>query len=123
MATTADMAPTRSNGSKRPPSTSRRTARKSREDQLAEQVQALQDDLKSITSTLGKLADEKVSDAQRLAKREVRILARTGASAVEEVQDEFGHIEKQIKDIIRDRPLTAVAGAIALGFVIAIMSR
>ena len=122
MATTTDMAPTRSNGSKRPAAT-RRSPRRSREDQLAVQVQQLQDDLKTITSTLGKLADEKVSDAQKLAKREVKNLARTGASAVEDVQDEFGHLEKQIKDTIRERPLTAVAGAIALGFVLAVISR
>ena len=122
MATTTDMAPTRSNGSKRPAST-RRSPRRSREDQLGDQVQQLQDDLKTITATLGKLADEKVSDAQKIAKREVKNLARSGANAVEDVQDEFGHLEKQIKDTIRERPLTAVAGAIALGFVLAVVTR
>lgn len=122
MATTTDMAPTRSNGSKRPASRSRST-RRSREDQLGDQVQQLQDDLKSITATLGKLADERVGDAQKIAKREVKNLARNGANAVEDVQDEFGHLEKQIKDTIRERPLTAVAGAIALGFVLAVVSR
>ncbi len=126
MATTTDMAPARTNGSRRASSTSsapRRSTRKSREDQLGAQVQQLQYDLKSITETLGRLAEDKVSDVQRLAKREVKNAARTGMHAVEDVQDEFGHLERQIKDTIRDRPLTAVAGAIALGFVLAVISR
>jgi ElaB/YqjD/DUF883 family membrane-anchored ribosome-binding protein len=126
MATTTDMAPTRTNGSRRASgssSTTRRSPRKSREDQLGSQVQQLQDDLKSITATLTNLAEEKVGDAQRIAKREVKHAARSGMEAVEDVQDEFGHLEKQIKDTIRERPLTAVAGAIALGFVLAVISR
>jgi ElaB/YqjD/DUF883 family membrane-anchored ribosome-binding protein len=120
------MAPTRNNGTRRSASTgaaSRRAPRKSREDQLGSQVQALQDDLKSITETLSRLAEDKVDDVQRIAKREVKSAARTGMHAVEDVQDEFTHLEKQIKDTIRERPLTAVAGAIALGFVLAVISR
>ena len=124
MATTTDMAPTRSNGARSAASsTSRRAPRKSREDQLGAQVQALQDDLKSITETLSRLAEDKVGDVKSMAKREVKNAARTGMHAVEDVQDEFGHLEKQIKDTIRDRPLTAVAAAIALGFVLAVISR
>jgi ElaB/YqjD/DUF883 family membrane-anchored ribosome-binding protein len=119
------MAPTRTNGSRRAAATStpRRAPRKSREDQLGAQVQQLQDDLKSITETLSQLAEDKVGDVKSMAKREVKNAARTGMHAVEDVQDEFTHLEKQIKDTIRERPLTAVAGAIALGFVLAVVSR
>lgn len=126
MATTTDMAPTRTNGTRRAASgatTPRRAPRKSREDQLGAQVQSLQDDLKSITETLSRLAEDKVGDVKSMAKREVKNAARTGMHAVEDVQDEFSHLEKQIKDTIRERPLTAVAGAIALGFVLAVISR
>ena len=127
MASTTDMAPNRtaakaparraSNGPRRA------AARQSREDELSAQVHQLQTDLKSIASTLASLAEDKVNDAQKLAKREVKNLARSGQSAVEDVQDEFGQLEKQIKDTIREKPLTAVAGAIALGFVLAVVSR
>lgn len=126
MATTTDMAPTRTNSSRRPAGAStaaRRTARKSREDQLGAQVQQLQDDLKSITETLTKLAEARVGEVKSIAKQEVRKATATGLNAVEDVQDEFAHLEKQMKDTIRSRPLTAVAGAIALGFVLAIISR
>jgi len=127
MASTTDMAPNRttpkaptrraSNGPRRA------AARRSHEDELSDQVHQLQNDLKSIAATLAGLAEDKVSDAQKMAKREVKNLASTGQSALEDVQDEFGHLEKQIKDTIREKPLTAVAGAIALGFVLAVITR
>jgi len=126
MATTTDMAPTRTNSSRRSAAagtSARRATRKSREDQLGSQVQQLQTDIKSITETLSQLAEARVGEVKSMAKREVRNAASTGMQAVEEVQDEFAHLEKQLKDTIRDRPLTAVAGAIALGFVLAIVSR
>jgi ElaB/YqjD/DUF883 family membrane-anchored ribosome-binding protein len=129
MASTTDMAPNRT-AAKTPtrraangPRSAAARQSQSREDDLSAQVQQLQSDLKSIASTLASLAEDKVNDAQKVAKREVKHLAHTGQSALEDVQDEFGQLEKQIKDTIREKPLTAVAGAIALGFVLAVVSR
>lgn len=128
MASTTDMAPNRT-AAKTPARRAaangprRAAARNSREDDLSAQVHQLQSDLKSIASTLAGLAEDKVNDAQKVAKREVKNLAHSGQSAIEDVQDEFGQMEKQIKDAIREKPLTAVAGAIALGFVLAVISR
>jgi ElaB/YqjD/DUF883 family membrane-anchored ribosome-binding protein len=126
MASTTDMAPNRSTAktpARRTANGPRRAAARQREDELSDQVQQLQADLKSIATTLAGLAEDKVNDAQKVAKREVKNLARSGQHAVEDVQDEFGQLEKQIKDTIREKPLTAVAGAIALGFVLAVVSR
>ncbi|CAN7642361.1 hypothetical protein ASC89_20305 [Devosia sp. Root413D1] len=131
MASTTDMAPNRTAAAAKAPARRaangpRRAAARqsqSREDDLSAQVQQLQSDLKSIAATLASLAEDKVHDAQKLAKREVKNLANSGQSAIEDVQDEFGQLEKQIKDTIREKPLTAVAGAIALGFVLAVVSR
>ena len=133
MASTTDMAPSRtatptrkaSNGPRRTAAarTAAASRNSSREDDLSAQVQQLQDDLKAIAATLASLAEDKVQDAQSIAKREARNLARSGQHVVEDVQDEFGQLEKQIKDTIREKPLTAVAGAIALGFVLAVVSR
>lgn len=131
MASTTDMAPNRTAAAAKAPARRaangpRRAAARqsqSREDDLSAQVQQLQSDLKSIAASLASLAEDKVNDAQKAAKREVKHLANTGQSALEDVQDEFGQLEKQIKDTIREKPLTAVAGAIALGFVLAVVSR
>lgn len=131
MAATTDMAPTRTaNGSTRRAaatparrSTSSRSAARKREPDLEAQIEQLQTDLRGIASTLAALAENKVEEAQSLAKREVKNAVKAGQSAVEDVQDEFGQIERQLKDTIREKPLTAVAGAIALGFILAVVSR
>jgi hypothetical protein len=82
MASTTDMAPNRTTKApaRRAANGPRRSAARSREDDLSEQVHQLQTDLKSIAATLAGLAEDKVSDAQRLAKREVLRLALGSAS-------------------------------------------
>jgi ElaB/YqjD/DUF883 family membrane-anchored ribosome-binding protein len=132
MATTPDMAPNRSasttprraaaSGTRRTSAASRAAA-SSREDDLSEQISQLQSDMKAIAHTLAGLAEDKVNEAQSVAKREVKNVAKAGQHAIEEAQDEFGQLERQIKDTIRDKPLTAVAGAIALGYILAVVSR
>lgn len=127
MATTEDMAPEAA-ASPKPGGNGTRGARsrsraRSREDRLEDQIARLQDDLKAIAGTIAAMADERVGEARGAARSEVRNLARTGQQAVEDIQDEFGHIERQVKDTIRKRPLTAVAGAVAVGFVLALLTR
>lgn len=135
MASTPDMAPSRtsssasatpraSNGPRRSASARAAAAStRSREDELGAQITQLQHDMKAIAQTLAGLAEDKVGEAQSVARREARNLARSGQQAVEDVQDEFGQLERQIKDTIREKPLTAVAGAIALGYILAVVSR
>jgi hypothetical protein len=91
--------------------------------ELQAQIIQLQNDIKGIAATLAGMAESKVSDAQRLAKAEARNLAKSGQQAVEAVEDEFEQIEQQIKDSIRARPLTAVIGAAAVGYLLAALSR
>lgn len=128
MAATPDMAPNRSNGAttrtatRRTPAARAAAARRTEPD-LEAQVQQLQNDIKAIAATLATMAEQKVGEAQSVAKRELRNLKAQGQAAVEDAQDEFGQLEKQIKDTIREKPLTAVAGAIALGFILAVVSR
>lgn len=126
MATTTDVAPNRSTPAPRRAAASSRRApasRSNREPDLEAQIEKLQADLKGIAGTLASLAESKVEDAQGMAKRELKNLKTQGQNAVEDVQDEFGQLERQLKDTIREKPLTAVAGAIALGFILAVVSR
>lgn len=122
MATTSDMAPTRrKTGNAR--SSAASGAARSREQDLEAQVAQLQDDLKSITDTLGKLTGEKVDEARALAKTELRELKRKGQDMLSDAQDQAGEVEKQLKDTIREKPLTAVATALGIGFVLALLTR
>jgi ElaB/YqjD/DUF883 family membrane-anchored ribosome-binding protein len=128
MAETTDMAPARPATSTRRTSTnggrtSRARSHARNDDALETQIARLQTDLKAIAATITGMADEKVSEASGTAKTEMRNLVRQGQHAVEEMQDEFGQVKKQIKDTIRQKPLTAVIGAVAVGFVLALLTR
>jgi ElaB/YqjD/DUF883 family membrane-anchored ribosome-binding protein len=108
MADTADMAPTRSTSRRSGKNGTRRSQSRRDDAALDEQVARLQEDLKSIAATIAAMADDKATEAK---------------GAVDTVQDEFSEMEKQIKDTIRAKPLTAVAGAIAIGFCLALLTR
>lgn len=121
MATTPDLAPNRTK-----PAARTRAARAdstSREEQLEDQVSQLQADLKAIAATLSKLSSEKVTEATDTAKSELRHIQRQGQHVIDDVQDQASIMEKQLKDTIREKPLTAVATAIGIGYVLALLSR
>lgn len=126
MADTADMAPNRSTATRRANGAAtprRRSSARAKADDLEAQVEQLQTDIRSITHTLGRMGELGVGQVKSTARSKAQDLADRGQHAVEEVQDEFSQLEKQIKDTIRDKPLTAVAGALALGFVLAVVTR
>jgi ElaB/YqjD/DUF883 family membrane-anchored ribosome-binding protein len=114
MATTTDMAPAR----RKPGNGDSTNKTPTREEQLEAQVSQLQADLKAITETLAKLTGEKVSEARALAKTEAK-----GQQMLDEAQGQAGEVEKQLKDSIREKPLTAVAAAAGVGFVLALLTR
>jgi len=132
MATTEDMAPTRSEASssatpRRAPRSRAKSAgtrRRARpEPELEDQIEQLQDDVRAIAKSLTRLGEDKVKEAQRYARGEYKNLLHQGQSVAADVGDEFEAVEKQVKDTIRARPLTAMASAIGIGFLLAILTR
>jgi ElaB/YqjD/DUF883 family membrane-anchored ribosome-binding protein len=130
MADTADMAPTRATNSSRRAAangtgaaTRTRRASRAKADDLEAQVTQLQNDLKSITQTLTRMGENKVGEVKGMAKNRAAEIKDKGEEMLETAHDEFNAFEKQIKDTIREKPLTAVAGALALGFIIAVVTR
>lgn len=116
MASTTDMAPSRRKAGTANPT-------KTREQELEAQVSQLQDDLKAITDTLSKLTGDKIGEARDIAKTEIRQLKRRGQHMLDDAQDQAEEVEKQLKDTIREKPLTAVATAAGIGFVLALLTR
>ncbi|WEJ34329.1 DNA gyrase subunit B [Devosia sp. SD17-2] len=94
-----------------------------RERELEAQVSQLQDDLKAITETLRKLTEEKAGEVKDIAQAEFRQLKRRGKHLIEDAQDQAVEYEEQLKDTIREKPLTAVAAAAGIGFVLALLTR
>jgi ElaB/YqjD/DUF883 family membrane-anchored ribosome-binding protein len=99
-------------------------ARSSRsQESLEDQIEKLQDDIKSIGASLAKLSENKVSEARAGAKTQYKSLVKSGRHVVDDLSDQMNTYEGQVTDAIRERPLTAVAGAIGIGFLIALLSR
>jgi ElaB/YqjD/DUF883 family membrane-anchored ribosome-binding protein len=127
MANTPDLAPGRANptgnagGS--PAARASRASAKVREAQLEDQVSQLQDDIKAIAATLARLSNDKVNEVKAVAKSEAHHLQRQGQHVVEDVQEQASALEQQLKDTIREKPLTAVASAVGIGFILALLSR
>jgi len=123
-ASTNGAAPRRAAGNGATAARSRRSPRATTpSDDLEAQVAQLQSDIKSITQTLQRLGEDKVGEVRGMARLRAAALKGKGEEMLESAQDEFSAVEKQIKDAIREKPLTAVAGAIALGFILAVVTR
>lgn len=117
MASTSDLA------AEQDKATRDRASSKQREEQLEDQIAQLQTDLKAIAATLTKLSADKVNEARDTARGEARNIQRQGQHVIDEVQDQAGAMEQQLKDTIREKPLTAVASAIGIGYILALLSR
>ena len=123
MSTTPDMAPGRTTAARRSGAANDTPESAETEVDLQKQVEQLRADIKAIGSSLQKLSNEKASEVQGRAKQEYKNLVQAGQHMVEEVSDEFSQVEKQLKDTIRERPLTAVLTAMGLGFLLAVITR
>lgn len=111
-----------SNGAHHAATTTRRRTR-AREDDLEAQIAQLQTDLGAITNTLTRMGENTVGELRANATRRAAELRGRGEQMFESAQDEIGMLEKQVRDTIREKPLMAVAGAVALGFLVALVTR
>jgi ElaB/YqjD/DUF883 family membrane-anchored ribosome-binding protein len=118
----AELAPSQNNGVHRANGTSRRRVR-AKTDDLETQIAQLESDIRSISHTLGRMGELGVDEVKSRAKAQANYVAHRGQRAIETVSDEFTDFERHIKDTIREKPLTAVAGALAMGFVLAVLTR
>jgi ElaB/YqjD/DUF883 family membrane-anchored ribosome-binding protein len=123
MATTSDLAPTRGRKSSNSNNAAGNADTTGRDQNLEEQIGRLQEDIKSIAATLARMGGEKVSGARNTAEGEYRHLLRQGREVVGEVSSQAGALERQLVETVREKPLTAIAGAIGIGFILALLSR
>jgi len=121
MADATNLAPSRT--SKSANGTPRTTASTSKQQSLEDQVSQLQTDLKGIADTLARISGDKVAEARDTAKGEVRHLQRQAQHVLDDVQTQASAFESELKGTIRERPLTAVASAIGIGFLLALLTR
>lgn len=124
MASTPDLAPSRPRKTGATGTAEGSTTAASAGDEPIEaQVARLQDDIKAIAASLARLSGDKVSEVRDTARHEYRQLVRSGQQVVEGINDQASVMERQLKDVIREKPFTAVASALGIGYLLAILSR
>ncbi|SFI11445.1 glycine zipper domain-containing protein [Albimonas pacifica] len=85
--------------------------------ELSKQIDALRADLSRITETMGDVARMEVEDAKGRVNGAAREAQARGRRAARRARAEAERDIEVAQDYVRERPLTAVAGAAALGLV------
>ncbi|MDF2231107.1 hypothetical protein P2H44_00920 [Albimonas sp. CAU 1670] len=85
--------------------------------ELSKQIDALRADLSKITETMGDVARMEVEDAKGRVNGVTREAKARGRRAARRARMEAEQDIEIAQNYVRERPLTAVAGAAALGLV------
>jgi len=90
---------------------------------LEDQIAQLQSDLKGIATTLARLTEQRASEVRHEAEAGVNHLVRQGQHAIDEVSEQASALETSLKQTVREKPLTSIAGAVGIGFLLALLTR
>jgi ElaB/YqjD/DUF883 family membrane-anchored ribosome-binding protein len=92
-------------------------------DDLEDQIGRLRDDLKAIAASIARLSERKAADVKDEAEASVSQLIKTGQQAIDEVSTQASALEGDLKRLVREKPLTAIATALGVGFILAVLAR
>lgn len=85
---------------------------------LEAEIAALREDIAAITATLGDIARYRADEAQTKVHKVKRKVANTGEQALESVQENLELAEGELKNVIRDKPISSVLIAAGVGFLL-----
>ncbi|WP_339947005.1 hypothetical protein [uncultured Albimonas sp.] len=85
--------------------------------ELSKQIDSLREDLSKITETMGDVARMEVDDARGRVNGVAREAKARGRRAAHRARVEADRDVELAQNYVRERPLTAVAGAAAIGLV------
>jgi ElaB/YqjD/DUF883 family membrane-anchored ribosome-binding protein len=90
---------------------------------LARQVQVLKDELARLRSEIERSARRSASAARNVASEGVEALKATGGEAYERLRHGASDLEQEVAKHIREKPMTSLAIAAGIGFILAQMLR
>lgn len=90
---------------------------------LQAQVEQLREDIAAIAATLANLGSQTVKDAKQAAKQTYQSAFMQGEDMVDDLKIRAQDIEAQLSATVRERPLTSLATALGIGYLLAILSR
>ncbi len=91
--------------------------------ELQQQIEQLKEDIASIAATLTNLGQEKLKGAQENASKAYENIHAQGEEFFENVTGCASDFEEQLSSAIKERPITSVAIAAGIGYLIALLRR
>lgn len=90
---------------------------------LQAQVTALKEDIASIAATLAKIGKNSAREATSNASSSFENARARGEDALDEIRSQAKALEDQLTETVRENPLTTVAVAAGVGFLLALIAR
>jgi ElaB/YqjD/DUF883 family membrane-anchored ribosome-binding protein len=90
---------------------------------LQAQIAALKDDIANIAATLAKIGKNSARDATRGAASSYEAAKARGEETFEDLRSQARELEEQLAETVRERPLTTLAVAAGVGFLLAMIAR
>ena|SRR5690554_2157691 len=85
---------------------------------LDAEIAALRQDVAAITATLGDIAKYRANEAQTRINKVKRDAVHTGEEALEHAQHSLESAEGELKELIREKPISSVLVAAGVGFIL-----
>jgi ElaB/YqjD/DUF883 family membrane-anchored ribosome-binding protein len=90
---------------------------------LQAQVAALKEDIANIAATLAKIGKNSAKDATRSAASSYEAAKVRGEETFEDLRSQARELEDQLVETVRENPLTTLAVAAGVGFLLALIAR
>lgn len=104
--------------------TSRRGNRtKATPEDLEAEIARLREDVARLAEQLARTGEHSYSAAMRAASEGAEQIRATGEAAVDALRSNASDIEKQVTDAVREKPITALAIATGIGYLLAVLRR
>lgn len=91
--------------------------------ELQLQIEQLKEDIASIAATLSNMGQEKLRGAQENISKAYDNLHANSEEVFDNVANCASHFEEQLTTSIKERPITSVAIAAGLGYLLALLRR
>ena len=88
-------------------------------DAMASDFEQLREDLRALRKDVASLTSAGVKDASHALKDKAEKVENRARDSMESAATEFQEMQKQAEKAVRKNPLTAVAGALAIGYFLA----
>lgn len=92
-------------------------------EELEIQISRLKDEIAGIAATLKDIGAEKVYGAKQTAANSYDDAVRRGEAAIDDVRQQVQDLEEQISSAVREKPLTSLAIAAGVGYLLAMIAR